>query len=54
MLDQLRDIVQGEPWLEIAKITGRYLKRLLLAGDPPARKPPAQCFVDDLRHAPRP
>jgi len=48
MLDQLRDIVQGEPWLEIAKITGRYLKRLPLAGDPPARQPPAQCFVDDL------
>jgi len=52
MLDQLRDIVQGEPWLEIAKITGRYLKRLLLAGDPPARKPPAQCFVDDLAEGP--
>ena len=52
MLDQLRDIVQGEPWLEIAKITGRYLKRLLLAGDPPARQPPAQCSVDDLAEGP--
>ena len=52
MLDQLRDIVQGEPWLEIAKITGRYLKRLPLAGDPPARQPPAQCFVDDLAEGP--
>src|SRR5437899_420865 len=41
MLDQLRDIVQGEPWLEIAKITRRYLKRLPLAGHPPARQPPA-------------
>ncbi len=30
MLDELRDVVEEKPWLQIANIAGRDLERLLL------------------------
>jgi hypothetical protein len=48
MLDELRDIVEGQPWLEIAEVAGRYLEGLLPGGNPPARQPAAQRLVDDV------
>jgi hypothetical protein len=51
-LDELRDIVQGKPWLEIAEIAGRYLEVLPLSGDAPARQPAPQRIVDDLAEGP--
>jgi hypothetical protein len=35
LLDELRDVVQRKPWLEIAKIAGRYLEGLPSGGDAP-------------------
>jgi hypothetical protein len=52
MLDELRDVVQRKPWLEVAKIAGRYFEALSWRGDAPAGQPPAQCFVDDIAERP--
>jgi hypothetical protein len=52
VLDELRDIVEGEPRFEITEIAGRYLEGPPLRGGAPPFHPPAQCLVDD--HAERP
>ena len=48
MLDELRDIVQAKPRLEIPEITARYLECPPPGGGGPAFQPPAQRLVDDL------
>jgi hypothetical protein len=52
MLDELRDIVHGEPRFEITEIAGRYLEGPPLGGGAPAFQPPAQRLVDDLAEGP--
>src|ERR1700749_2981693 len=47
-LDELGDIVQRKPRLQIAQIAGGYLEGPPLGGNVPARQPLAQRFVDDL------
>ena len=47
MLVQLRDVVQGKPWLQIAKIAGRDLETLLLGDGPSPPQPPAERFIDE-------
>jgi hypothetical protein len=47
-LDELGDIVQRKPRLQIAQIAGGYLEGPPLGGDALARQPLAQRFVDDL------
>jgi len=48
MLDELGDVVQGKPRLQIAKIAGRYLERLPSGSAASAGQPAAQCFIDNL------
>ena len=48
MLDEFRDIIEGEPGFEIAEVAGRYLEGPPPAGGAPACQPPAQRLVDDL------
>ena len=52
LLDELRDIVQGEPWLEIAEIADRCLEGPRPGGNAPALQPSAQRLVDDLAEWP--
>ena len=52
MLDELGDIVQREPCLEITEIAGRYLEGPPLGGGAPACQPSAQRLVDDLTERP--
>ena len=47
-LDELGDIVQRKPRLQIAQIAGSYLEGPPLGGDALARQPSAQRVVDDL------
>ena len=47
-LDQLGDIVQRKPLLQIAQIAGSYFEGPPLGGDTLARQPSAQRVVDDL------
>ena len=47
-LNELRDIIKGKPWFEIAEIASRYLKTLPLGGDALAFQPASQRVVDDL------
>ena len=48
LLDQLADIVEGKPRLEIAEVTHLYPERLTLRSDPPARQPPTQRLIDNF------
>jgi len=52
MLDEPRDVVQGKPWLQIAKIAGRDLETLLLGDGASPPHPPAQRFIDDRAEGP--
>ena len=52
LLDELRDIVQGEPRLEIAEIADRCLEGPPSGGNSPALQPSAQRLVDDLAEWP--
>lgn len=52
MLDELRNIVQGKPYLEITKIADGYLEGPPLGGDAPVRQSAAERLVDDLAERP--
>jgi hypothetical protein len=52
LLDELRNIIEGETRFEITEIARRHLKGPPLAGGAPAIQPPAQCIVDDLAEGP--
>jgi hypothetical protein len=52
MLDELRDIVEAKPRLEITEIAGGHFEGALLGGGAPAFQPPAQRLVDDLAKRP--
>ena len=48
MLDELRDIVQGEARFEITEIACTHLESPPLSSGPPVFEPPAQHIVDDF------
>ncbi len=52
LLDELRNIIEGETRFEITEIARGHFKGPLLAGGAPAIQPPAQCIVNDLAEGP--
>ena len=52
LLDESGDVIQTQPWPEIAEIARGYSEVLRLGGSAPARQPPAQRLVDDLAKRP--
>ena len=52
LLDQLGDIVEGQPGLEPAEIARAYPERLTRRRHPPTGQPATQRFIDDLAEGP--
>ena len=52
LLDQLGDIVQRKPGLQITQITRCYLEEPPLRSDSPARQPSPQRFVHEVAKGP--
>lgn len=48
LLDQLRDVVQGKPGLQLPEITCRYRERLPRACDASLREPAPERLVDHV------
>ena len=47
-LQQIADVVERQPGLEIAEIPGSDLEWLTRSRKSPAGQAPAQCFIDDI------
>ena len=52
LLDQLGDIVEGQPGLELAEIARAYPERLTRRRRPSTGQPATQRFIDDLTEGP--
>jgi hypothetical protein len=52
LLDELRDIIEGETRFEITEIAGGYLEGVPPGGGAAAIQPPAQCIVNDFAKGP--
>lgn len=52
LLDQLRHVVQGHPWLELSEIARRYREGLPQASDASLRQPAPERLVDHVPERP--
>ena len=52
LFDELRHIVEGEPWPQIAEVAGGDLEGLPVGGSPSGRQAAAQRLVHDVLERP--
>ena len=52
LLDEPGDIIQAQPWPEIAEVARSYSEVPRPGGRAPANEPPSQRLVDDLAEGP--